>query len=267
MPSTTKSTAFRYALRGLRFSEEITGAFGTTHQQYQTMLAIKTAENEPITIGALADALMIAPNAIDRSAAPGASSERDGLRKALQARRAALPKGRAAIEEIVAEGDCVAIRWTVRLPGAGIAGGGTDILKFRDGQVIERWGNFDGAGRLHEPGRAAVSGEQNLKCDSPRVASSQWVASSLWIASSPMGSAAWLFRTCHGTSPAAAQFVAVLRKYVTQLKLHPSLGAAGCQLKQGIGRIRRRVRVGVGLGRDAPTGNSNSRSPRRRNSA
>ena len=98
--------AFRHALREfLRFSEEITGAFGTTHQQYQTMLAIKTAASEPITIGALADALLLHQHSvttlIDRLEAQGLALRRANPDDRRKTYVALTPRGEEVLYDLV----------------------------------------------------------------------------------------------------------------------------------------------------------------------
>ena len=67
---------FRYALRQfLAFSEERAGAGGLTPQQHQALLAIRGAGKRPVTVGYIAERLILKPHSvtglIDRLVAQG----------------------------------------------------------------------------------------------------------------------------------------------------------------------------------------------------
>ena len=79
------------------------------------------------------------------------------------------PDFRLQIEDMVAEGDRVAARWTVRgtqrgaLPGLPPTGktatiSGISVYRLRDGQIAEHWLNWDTLGMLQQLGAIPASG-------------------------------------------------------------------------------------------------------------
>lgn len=79
----------------------------------------------------------------------------------------AFPDLNATVGEIVAEGDTLAFRWTMRgthegtLPQMGIEAtgerveiDGQNMARFRDGEVAEEWVNWDVAGLMRQIGAA-----------------------------------------------------------------------------------------------------------------
>lgn len=110
---------------------------------------------------------VIAPDAIDHDPVPGQAPGREGIKKAFAEFRSAFPDLRATVEDMVAEGDEVACRVTVRMTHRGeflgiaatgrkVAQSGIDILRMVDGRLAERWGRFDDLGLLQQLG-ATVS--------------------------------------------------------------------------------------------------------------
>jgi DNA-binding MarR family transcriptional regulator len=98
---------FRGALRKfLAFSEEAIGGAGITSQQYQTLLAIGGAEDGAIAIGALAQEMLIKPNAmvqfVDRLSAMGlvARERSDANRRSVNVALSA--EGRALLGTLAA---------------------------------------------------------------------------------------------------------------------------------------------------------------------
>jgi steroid delta-isomerase-like uncharacterized protein len=77
--------------------------------------------------------------------------------------RTAFPDGRITIEDMIAEGDKVAVRFTFRgthtgdfmgMPPSGkqVAVTGIDINRIASGKLAERWANFDTLGMLQQLG-------------------------------------------------------------------------------------------------------------------
>ena len=151
---------------------------------------------------------LVAPDAIDHNPAPGAAAGRAGMREALRALHAACSKPSVHIEDIVTEGDLVSVRWTMRATHKrrSIAATGTDILKFKNGQVIERWGSCDALGALLQLG-IVVPAEGNFILNNEKAPGDAMGALEL----------------------RRRRIRARIRKYVTQLQPNPSwalLGAA-----------------------------------------
>jgi predicted ester cyclase len=77
--------------------------------------------------------------------------------------RAAFPDLHVKNEDVIVEGDKVVARWTARgthngmlmniLPtGRQATLKGIDILRIEGGKIVERWGEFDALGMLHQLG-------------------------------------------------------------------------------------------------------------------
>jgi predicted SnoaL-like aldol condensation-catalyzing enzyme len=90
---------------------------------------------------ALADELF-APDFRHHNAPAGTPPGPAGQRAFLATMRARMPEMRTTIDELMAEDDRVAVRWTrsYRAPhGAEVVINGADILALRDGQIVELW--------------------------------------------------------------------------------------------------------------------------------
>jgi steroid delta-isomerase-like uncharacterized protein len=110
----------------------------------------------------LLDAVLL-PNAVDHNPAPGQGPGREGIKAAFAESREAFPDFRVTVEDMIAEGDKVACRLTVRMthrgPFLGIPATGkqvslpvVDLLRFVDGKLAERWGVFDNLALLSQLG-------------------------------------------------------------------------------------------------------------------
>lgn len=104
-----------------------------------------------------ADAPMHDPTLSERVAGP------DGRKRSIEVYHSAFPDVTISVEELVAEGDTVAVRWTGR--GAhdgdlmGIAPTGTEVEvaglsmnHVTDGQIVETWEVYDALGMLQQIG-------------------------------------------------------------------------------------------------------------------
>jgi steroid delta-isomerase-like uncharacterized protein len=109
---------------------------------------------------------VIARNAVDHNPIPGQAPGRAGIKKAFAEFRAAFPDMQMTVEDMIAEGDKVACRFTTRMTHRGDFQGipatgkqvtlsGIDILRFVDGMLAERWGEFDSLGLLKQLGGTA----------------------------------------------------------------------------------------------------------------
>ena len=64
--------------------------------------------------------------------------DREGFRQARTELLAAIPNIKVKVEQVVAEGDFVVLRWQVETGINGIGGTGTTWMKFSDGKIV--WG-------------------------------------------------------------------------------------------------------------------------------
>jgi len=105
----------------------------------------------------------VAEDFLDHTAPPGFPSGRAGLRILAEHWRAAIPDIRTVVEDVVADGEYVAVAWRgtgthlgelMGIPATGRAGGTTGVVIVRvlDGQVVERWGNSDDLGLMRTLG-------------------------------------------------------------------------------------------------------------------
>lgn len=94
---------------------------------------------------------------------PGIPSTREGFRRIVAMSRAAFPDLRIVVEDVIAEEDRVAIRYTMRathqgelmgIPPTGeqVAVPGIVVLRVRDGKLTERWENADNLGLMQQLG-------------------------------------------------------------------------------------------------------------------
>ena len=94
---------------------------------------------------------------------PGAPDGPEGMRQASALYRRALPDWHSDLHQLVAEDDIVVERFTASgthkgdlmgVPGTGrtITMPGINIFRIRDGKIVERWGQLDQLGVLHQLG-------------------------------------------------------------------------------------------------------------------
>lgn len=90
-------------------------------------------------------------------------SDREAFRQFATAARAAFSGASMAMEDMLAEGDKVAVRWTIQgthsgtlwgIPPTGKTGAmsGISIYCIRDGKIVEDWANSDMLGMLQQLG-------------------------------------------------------------------------------------------------------------------
>lgn len=107
---------------------------------------------------------VIAPDAIDHNPAPGMRQGLEGIKEAFGEARLAFPDLVFAVEDVIAEGEKAACRVSTLgtqrgafqgIPATGkrVRQTGIDILRFRGGKIVERWGEFDTLGFLAQLGR------------------------------------------------------------------------------------------------------------------
>ncbi len=94
---------------------------------------------------------------------PGAPQGPDGMRQAAALFRQALPDWHSDLHQLIAEDDIVVERFTasgthqgdlmgVAGTGETIALSGINIFRISDGKIVERWGQLDQLGLLHQLG-------------------------------------------------------------------------------------------------------------------
>ena len=103
---------------------------------------------------------LLAPDLVSHDAPPGMPPGREGAKAAHQMAMASFPDRRMTIEDIVGEGDRVAVRTTIRgtntggVPWLGVPANGKaidiesiSVYRVAGGRVVEHWGQND-VGRL-----------------------------------------------------------------------------------------------------------------------
>ncbi|HEV2148366.1 MAG TPA: ester cyclase [Longimicrobiaceae bacterium] len=106
---------------------------------------------------------VIAPDVRDHDPDPGQGEGREGLKAFFAELARAFPGLEVVVDDLIAEGDRVAAR--VRFRGThsgdfqGIAASGrpvemrvVDVLRIRDGKIVERWGVGDQLGLMQQLG-------------------------------------------------------------------------------------------------------------------
>ncbi len=106
---------------------------------------------------------LIADDIVDHDPAPGQAPGREGIEQFVTTMRSAFPDLQTTIDEIIAEGDYVAFRYTIEGTHQGefmgVAPTGNrvsvtamEMLRFADGKMVDRWGNTDQLGLLQQLG-------------------------------------------------------------------------------------------------------------------
>ena len=106
---------------------------------------------------------LVAPNFVEHEAFPGLSNDREGVKQFFALMRSAFPDLRMEVHDIIAEGDKVVTRVTIRGTHRGefmgIAPTGkqinvatVDIVRFANGKVVEHWGVTDQLAMMQQLG-------------------------------------------------------------------------------------------------------------------
>jgi steroid delta-isomerase-like uncharacterized protein len=114
---------------------------------------------------------VFAPDYVDHNPAPGQTPDREGFRQLAAAFRAALPDMHSTVDDLVAEGDQVAWRYTLRathlgpllgIPATGkhVTLTGISIDRFAGGQIVERWSQLDTLGLMRQLGVIPTQGQR-----------------------------------------------------------------------------------------------------------
>lgn len=100
-------------------------------------------------------------DSIDHTPAPGQVAGPEGVKRDFARIRAAFPDWRQEIEDVIAEGDMVVVRWRssgthsgdfMGLPATGIHASwtGVGIFRLAGGKIVERWSNWDALGLMQQ---------------------------------------------------------------------------------------------------------------------
>jgi steroid delta-isomerase-like uncharacterized protein len=106
---------------------------------------------------------LFAEDFVDRYPAPGATPTKEGFKQFLAGTYKSFPDWRWSLEDILAEGDKVAYRFTMHgtdkggyigLPPTGkkVSLTGIGILRFANSKIVERWTIADSMTLLHQLG-------------------------------------------------------------------------------------------------------------------
>lgn len=107
----------------------------------------------------------IAADYVEHQTMPGQAPGVEGFKQLITALRTAFPDLHITVEDMVVEGDKVAVRSTARgtqkgefmgiaPTGKSVSMTAIDILLFKDGKAVEHWGNEDDLGLLQQLGAA-----------------------------------------------------------------------------------------------------------------
>ncbi len=107
---------------------------------------------------------LLAPDFRAHGMPPGCSPDADGLAESAALLHAGLQECRNVIEDVIAEGNRVAVRYTTRAIHSGMLLGippsgrnvtitGIEVYRLQDGKVAEMWGEADMGQLFAAPGR------------------------------------------------------------------------------------------------------------------
>jgi steroid delta-isomerase-like uncharacterized protein len=108
---------------------------------------------------------LCAPNFVDHDPLPGTSPDRDGLHDFVKQVRTAFPDLDARIDDVLVEGDEIAVRATIRgthegnfmgIPPTGkkVEVANYDFVRIENDQAVEHWGTIDSAALMEQLGAA-----------------------------------------------------------------------------------------------------------------
>ncbi len=111
-----------------------------------------------------------APNFTDRTPAPGIPPTSEGLKQLITMYRTAFPDVHFTVEDVIADGDSVVVRWTAQgthqhelmgLPPTNqrVTVTGIDLYRIANGRTVEHWGNWDQLGLLQQLGAIPTPGQ------------------------------------------------------------------------------------------------------------
>jgi predicted SnoaL-like aldol condensation-catalyzing enzyme len=87
---------------------------------------------------------VLAPTAVDHDPTPGMAPGREGIKRAFAEVQQRFRDYRGEVQDIMVEGDKAACRVMARMTHRGkeLTLRGIDILRFENGLLVERWGQF-----------------------------------------------------------------------------------------------------------------------------
>lgn len=146
----------------LKVSHQIRGGYAMSVEENKAIVHRITEEIFNKGNVAAADEL-IASNFVDHNPVSGQPAGLEGLKQVVTMFRTAFPDLHCTVEEMIAEGDKVMARGTIRgthkgefmgVPPTGkrVRVTGIDIVRIAGGKVVERWGNFDEMGMMQQLG-------------------------------------------------------------------------------------------------------------------
>lgn len=111
---------------------------------------------------------LVSPDFVEHEVIPGIPSGREGTRQMFAMVLAAFPDFKGTIDDLIAEGDKVVLRWTwtgtqqgefLGLPPSGkrMSIGVIDIIQFSNGKAVAHWGQSDMMGLMQQLGPASGS--------------------------------------------------------------------------------------------------------------
>jgi steroid delta-isomerase-like uncharacterized protein len=106
---------------------------------------------------------LCAENFVDHDPLPGTSPDRQGIHDFVKLVRSAFPDLQTTVDEIIAEGDRIAVRSTFRgthegdfmgIPATGkkVEVSNYDFVRFENDQAAEHWGTIDSAALMEQLG-------------------------------------------------------------------------------------------------------------------
>ena len=113
---------------------------------------------------------LFAVDAVDHAGFPGQVAGREGFKQAVRMVYAAFPDIHYTAEDMIAEGDRVATRWSLRgthmgeflgIPPTGkqVTVTGINVLRFAGGQIVECWETWDQFGLRQQLGLLPAPGQ------------------------------------------------------------------------------------------------------------
>jgi len=113
---------------------------------------------------------LLATNFVFHYPAPGVSPDLEGYKQYVTGSRVPFPDFQYTMEDIVAEGDKVAIRWSGRATHKGEFMGiaptgkqvtmtGISIIRIVDGKIVEEWGEMDMLSMMQQVGVIPPAGQ------------------------------------------------------------------------------------------------------------
>lgn len=111
---------------------------------------------------------LVSPDFVEHEVIPGLPPGREGAKQMFAMIHGAFPDFKGTIEDLIAEGDKVVLRWTwtgtqkgefmgLAPLGKQMSIGVIDILQFSDGRAVAHWGQMDGLGLMQQLGPGSCS--------------------------------------------------------------------------------------------------------------